>query len=212
MTEFDVKYITRLIEAKLIQSPCLEIGVGFEEWDNKKHLTASGIEYFGADMIKGPDVDYVIDFESDNSIIEKVFSGRRFNTVVAFSVLEHTFEPIKVMDNIISILNPGGICIIVAPSVWPIHNCPIDTYRFSPNFFEKYCQSRSLYLNREYFEFLRYGKVDLYKDPYDGYRYPACAKSAFHLKWSRVIHRLFNTSGRGVAFQSYIAMGVVIRK
>lgn len=209
----DVIYFKKILADGLIQPPCLELGVGYEsDFILKNVVKAAGIEYVGTDMVPGPAVDYVVNFEEDNNTVQKNLSrAGEYGSVLVLNVLEHTFEPIKVLDNVFEVLRPGGICVIVTPAVWPLHSFPYDCCRLLPNFYEEYCKRRSLELLENYFEYVGKGKVRGDDAP-EGYKFPEPGRSKAQLLKSRIVHKVFDTSARTMFFPSHIAIGVVIRK
>ena len=213
MTEDDVKFVSKIMRLGLVQSPCLELGCGYKEGVALKDLLIkAGIEHVGSDMIGGPKVDYVVNFENNDITIERSFPGRPcFGTALALNVLEHTFEPIKVLDNVLSILRPGGSCVIVTPAVWPIHDYPKDCCRLLPNFYQEYCKSRKLRLLGDCFEYVGKGKISEFCEK-GNLRFPPPSTSKFSEMKSRIIHKLFNTTGKQALFPSHVAIGCVIEK
>lgn len=217
MVPEDVLYVKRAIEAGLIQSPCLELGVGLEGANNKKHILSAGIKYYGTDMISGEDVDFVVDFEDDNDVFRRQFGEvGQFSSIIIMNVLEHTFDPIRVLDNLFTILKPGGYCINVTPTVWPLHDYPYDCWRINPNFYEQYCKRRGLKLLGDYFEYVGKGSVKgnttTNKDGSLSYAYPKPSPSESKHWRSRVVHKVFDTTGRMMFFPSHIATAAVIQK
>ena len=213
MTPADVDYIKQLLALDIIKSPCLELGVGYGGEINKNLISKRGIEYYGTDIIEAKNVDFVVDFEATAELIKQAFIiPSSFETILCLNVLEHTFNPIKILDNIFSILNPGGTCVIITPTVWPLHSYPKDFWRINPDFYEEYCQRNNYLLLEDYFEYIGQGKIhNLYKNP-DGYSLPSPENNNVRKLISRIIHKLFNTYGRGMFFPSNIATGVVIQK
>lgn len=211
MVEADVDFIRRCLSAHVIQSPCLELGVGYGGPNNKRLVQDAGIEYVGTDLVANEFVDVCVNFEDPIEQIEAALGHARYGSVLALNVLEHTFDPIRVLDNIINVLRPSGTCVIVTPTVWPLHEYPFDCWRINPNFYEQYCQRRSLVLLDEYFEYVGMQKVKDTADINGSYVLPAPTRSKFKMLRSRVIHKLFNTVGRGMMFPSCVATGVVIR-
>lgn len=207
MNQDDLDFLARCLKKGLINSPCLEVGV-CEDHNTKALLEGQGIKYFGADLKAGPDVDFQVDIEQPLEIVRDVFKGKTFKTALALNLLEHTFEPIKILDNIFGLLEPEGICVITTPVVWPLHDYPVDCWRINPNFYEQYCERRSLRLFYDTFEYLKYGPV---RNGDDRYTLPAPARGWKNL-YSRGVHKLFNTCGRGMIFPSHISLGVAIGK
>jgi SAM-dependent methyltransferase len=211
MIENDVKYIKKLLESRLLYSPCLELGTGYEGETNRNLLQSAGLSYFGTDIVSGNNVDYVVDFE-DSTQVGIQFNSIQFNSILVLNVLEHTFDPIRVLDNVFSILAPNGTCVIITPTVWPLHDYPFDCWRINPNFYEQYCKRRGLNLLYEYFEYIGFNNVKESLDASRAYCLPKPAKSKFQLMKSKVTHKLFNTFGRGMFFPSHVATGCIIRK
>jgi SAM-dependent methyltransferase len=212
MVEEDVAFIRRCLAAKVIQSPCLELGVGYCGHNNKQLIQNAGIEYLGTDLVASEAVDVCVNFEDSSVSVEAALGRARYGSVLVLNVLEHTFDPIRVLDNVFNVLRPCGTCIIVTPTIWPLHDFPFDCWRINPNFYEEYCKRRSLVLLEEYFEYIGRHKVKASVDSSGTYVLPAPSLSKIKMFRSRVIHKLFNTVGRGMMFPSYVATGVVIRK
>lgn len=212
MVDNDIAYLQACIDAGLVQSPCLELGIGYEGPNNKERLEQAGIVYLGSDLQSGKSVDYVVDFEGTSEEVQKNVDYTEFGSVLVLNVLEHTFDPIKVLDNVFHILRASGTCIVITPTVWPIHNYPIDCWRINPNFYEEYCQRRSIILSEELFEYVGVHHVRTNMDPNGTYVLPSPSQSKLKNARSRFIHKLFNTFGRGMFFPSHVATGVVMRK
>src|SRR5437899_3243406 len=128
MTGSDIEYINFVINKGLIYSPCLEVGAGLEGFSAEAIITSHGISYHSTD-IKGS-VSLTTDFE--RSDVAQLFNGDQFGTVMILNVLEHVFDPIRVLDNAVSLVRSGGTCVVIAPSVWPLHYFPLDCWRINP--------------------------------------------------------------------------------
>ena len=59
------------------------------------------------------------------------FKDDSFDTVFNIDVLEHVFEPIKMFQEIIRVLNPGGHAIVVMPQTCGLHESPHHYYNFT---------------------------------------------------------------------------------
>lgn len=55
----------------------------------------------------------------------------RFDIVLADQVLEHVDDPISALENMRSMLNPGGHVVIATPFLFRVHNRPDDLYRWT---------------------------------------------------------------------------------
>ena len=211
MTPDDLTWIEGLLAKGVIEGPVLELGTGYGGRLAKGAIIASGLLHYGTDMEAMAGVDFVADFDRKEDM--RAFEGTApFGSVLILNVLEHTFEPIKILDNAVTLLKPGGKLIVLTPSIWPLHNFPMDTWRILPNWYEEYAHRRNLKLDTRYFDYVGLGPVHSIRDAKGSYRYPPpCRSGARHL-WSRIIHKLFNTCGRNMIHPSYVAIGAVLEK
>jgi len=115
-----------------IKGPILE--VGSKNYGNTQDLRSlfENVDYIGIDMEYGNKVDVVLDLTEDFEFIEKKLEGRRFRTIVCFSVLEHCSNPFKMCNNIERLLRDNGLVFISVPFSWRIHGYPNDYWRFTP--------------------------------------------------------------------------------
>lgn len=62
---------------------------------------------------------------------------KQFGLIVSHAMIEHLFDPVQHVRDLISLLEPGGNLILhsVLPGFF-YHRVPIDCYRFYPDFFE----------------------------------------------------------------------------
>jgi SAM-dependent methyltransferase len=205
MIEGDREYLHALIRRGLLTGPLLEVGAGIPEHSARAMVESAGIEYVGTD-IEGR-VDVLVDL-SDDQAVRAAFAGRPlFGSAIVFNVLEHTFDPIRVLDNVFSLLSPGGVCVALTPSVWPIHSYPIDCWRILPDFYVEYARRNGHEVLRDTFVYVGHGPV-----PPRAASLPAPGRSRVHRLYSRVVHRLFNTSARGMLMPSHVATAVALRK
>lgn len=54
------------------------------------------------------------------------------NTVISFSVLEHLYNPQKLLNEAFRILVSGGSFMIQIPWQWHVHEAPYDYFRYTP--------------------------------------------------------------------------------
>ncbi len=210
MTGKDLEYVKRLMDNKIIVGPVLELGAGYGGQTCKDVIVEAGIKYFATDIAPSAGVDFVADFENED--IRLFFPPSvKFNCILVLNVLEHAFDPIRVLDNIKELLNDTGLLVIITPVIWTLHYYPADCSRLMPNWYERYAETRGMVIIREWFEYLGYGGVDRYLDPKGNHRYPLPTSSVFKYWRSRIVQRLFDTYGRGMAFPNHLAIGVVMR-
>ena len=211
MTHDDLKWVKRLLDERKLQEPILELGVGYSGETCRELFEEKGLRYYGTDLEKTPSVDVAANFEKSEDM--EAFSALApFGTVLVLNVLEHTFEPIRVLDNAVSLLRPGGCCAVLTPSVWPLHNYPMDTWRILPNLYEEYARRRGMELDRNHFDFIGKGPVETFRGSSGNYNYPPPCGKPVRLLWSRIIHKVLNTCGKGMFFPSHIAVGALLKK
>jgi len=209
MTDPDRDYLRRLIKGGQITSPCLELGAQYADLTMRADIVAHGIAYVGTDIVEGPNVDVVADFGDLPAVVQSLFTRYApFGSVVIANVLEHTFDPIQVLDNALSLLRPGGSCITVTPVVWPLHGFPQDYWRINPNFYCRYASERGVKFLEQHFEYIGLGPIPVRHDV----ALPTPAAGRFQFWKSKIVHRAFNTFGRGMMFPSYVAIGAVFQK
>jgi SAM-dependent methyltransferase len=59
------------------------------------------------------------------------FADGYFDSVICTQVLEHVPEPERVLRETARVLRPGGVLILTAPMVWPLHEEPYDFFRYT---------------------------------------------------------------------------------
>jgi hypothetical protein len=209
MTGADLAYIEGLLAQGLIDSPVLELGGGYGGETCRAAIERWGKKYFATDLFPGHGVDLVANFETGEGI-ERIAAAGPFGTVLVLNVIEHTFDPISVMDRVLSLVIPGGTVVCVTPAVWPIHDHPIDTCRLLPDWYRCFAATRGVILDRDSFRYVGVGRVDSFAAGNGQHALPppAAGRSAYRV-YSRAVHKLFNTFGRGMLQPSHIAIGAV---
>ena len=81
-------------------------------------------EYTGADITPGPNVDVLVDSPEWKEL-------RNIDVVISGQTLEHVADIPKFINDIFSILAPGGLLCLIAPSAGPAHSFPIWVGHFS---------------------------------------------------------------------------------
>ncbi len=117
---------------KAIKGPILE--VGSRDYGNTPDFRSlfPGCDYTGVDREAGKGVDMVLDFTDGFEKIDRALSGRRFNAIICFSVLEHCRDPFRMCDNMERLLLPEGLALISVPFSFEVHGYPSDYWRFTP--------------------------------------------------------------------------------
>jgi SAM-dependent methyltransferase len=210
MTGDDLVYISEISEASFFRGPVLELGGGYGGLTCRQIVESKGLSYHATDLTAAPGVDFVANFESGEGL-DIVIAAGPFSTVLVLNVLEHTFAPIAVLDNALQVLNKAGALVVLTPAVWPLHNFPIDCCRLMPDWYRRYALTRRLCLLENTFQYVGYGRVDAFRkaDGQDQFPVPGFRKP-MHRCYSRAIHKLFNTFGRGMAQPSHVAIACVL--
>jgi hypothetical protein len=105
----------------------LEVGSRARSGIVRKGITPHNWTYTGLDVMAGDNVDVV----GDAHDLSSIFSPKKFDAVVAFSVLEHLLMPWKFVVELNKILNIGSIGLFTTHQAWPLHDAPWDFWRFS---------------------------------------------------------------------------------
>ena len=210
MTGSDLEYVRNLLSKGLIEGPVLELGGGYGGMSCREIVQASGLTYQSTDIVAGSGVDIVADFEAGD--FGRSFEHHEYGCVLVLNVLEHVFEPIKVLDNAISLLRHHGKAVTITPCMWPTHSYPIDCQRLLPDWFISYGDRRQeVQLLDSVFEFVGYGPISAFVRGSD-VQLPSPSRTIVAQRYSRLVHRLFNTSGRGQWAASYVAVGAVFAR
>ena len=209
MTPNDEKYIQLLIADKVLKSPCLELGAAYGGRTCREMITADDLIYYSTDIQDGS--DFVVNFEDNHQM--KVFDKvGPFGSILVLNILEHTYNPIKILDNFLTILDPNGVLVVITPTFWQLHNYPIDTWRINPNFYEQYAKKNHLEIIEKYFQYPGFGLIKEHVDEVGNYVYPRPTSSFIYDFYSRFVHKVFNTFGRGMSCPSQFATGVVFKR
>ena len=208
MTESDRLFLEKLVREKQITSPVLELGSGHPEHSARKIIVDAGLHFVGTDLFPRSGVDFVANFECVDEL--KVFEGvAPFGTVLVLNVLEHTFDPVCVLDNALSLVRRGGKLVVITPVVWTLHSFPIDTCRLNPDWYKEYAKRRGLVLDYATFVYLGHGRVEEFNDRNGAYALPPPTGSHLKYWYSKLVHKALNTFGRGMMFPSHVAIGAV---
>jgi SAM-dependent methyltransferase len=78
-----------------------------------------------ADINKTKKVDIVCD------AMELPFKKSRFDGIVCINSLYYCSDPFKAINEIYDVIKKNGKLILITPFIYPIHDAPIDKYRFT---------------------------------------------------------------------------------
>ena len=122
----------------------LEVGSYDVNGTCRGFIASKGLDYLGVDIQAGPGVDLVCDMGAEPAAVQAAIGAKKFDLIVCMNVLEHTYEPIRVLDNMRRLMAPGGHLVVVTPLVWDLHNWPADYYRLNPDFYRRYASTSGL--------------------------------------------------------------------
>ncbi len=209
MVGADQAWIAGLLKKGAFAGPVLELGTGYGGETSRGVVEAAGLRYLGTDMAAGPGVDIAANFERADDMAALAAAGP-FGAVLILNVLEHTFEPIRILDNARTLLKPGGALVVLTPAVWPLHSYPIDTWRILPDFYREYANRKGMQLLQEGFAFIGFGPVEAFCDATGAPSFPPPANGAWKMLLGRAVHKAFNTFGRAMFQPSHVAVGAVL--
>jgi hypothetical protein len=110
----------------------LEIGSRARSGITRRDLLPAAWHYTGLDVLEGPNVDVA----GDAHELSRIFPSRKFDAVMALSVLEHLIMPWKFIIELNKVMSSGAIGLFITPQAWPMHDEPWDFFRFSKHAFQ----------------------------------------------------------------------------
>lgn len=105
---------------------CLDVGSLNVNGTFRPLATAKGWTYTGIDIREGDGVDLVV------APYAWPFDDGAFDVVLSGSTLEHVERPWLWMKEAARVLRPGGLLALHTHWSFPLHNYPIDTFRYMP--------------------------------------------------------------------------------
>lgn len=105
----------------------LEVGSQYINGTARTVFQHRATEYIGIDREAGDCVNLIMDAEK----LTEHFHREHFDTVICCEMLEHSIRPWLVVEQMKSVLKPGGLLWISTPTYgFPLHRFPLDCYRF----------------------------------------------------------------------------------
>lgn len=144
LDRFNLDYVEMMLPRLEGVKTVLDVGALDVNGTPKPIILSRGLSYTGCDMTEGKGVDVVVDMTADFPTVDAAFGGRRFDLVMSLNTIEHIFEPLKALDNMLALARQGGYLLVVAPSVWEPHAWPYDYHRMLPDFFTRYAETRRI--------------------------------------------------------------------
>lgn len=212
MTPADLAYFRYALDHRAIRGEVLEIGG--RSWQNDGNLSRvaqdAGLHWQAADIEPGEGIDLCFDILDDRTVRS---IGKRWDTVLLFNLLEHVYDPVAALQNSLSLLKRGGHCVIVTPTVWQLHDFPADYWRPMPDFYIRFAIENQLTLRLDLFVWIVASKLIPVESLNEGSQKQMPSKVVLRgarQRYSDLVHRLFNTSGRETFFP-YSALGVAFQ-
>ena len=111
----------------LPHGPLLDIGCGSMPY---KTIFKSSKPYHGLEIDQPRNRENpLVDFFYDGFLLP--FADQSYSVVFASQVLEHSFEPELFLTECCRVLKPGGALLLTIPFMWPEHEQPWDSQRFT---------------------------------------------------------------------------------
>jgi hypothetical protein len=108
----------------------VEVGSGEFNGSYRDIFPTERYRYIGCDRAAAPGVDIVLD-----DPYRLPFAAAEADVVVSGQMLEHCEFFWLAFAEMLRILKPDGYLFLIVPSAGPIHNFPVDCYRFYPDSF-----------------------------------------------------------------------------
>lgn len=128
MIDLVLTFLKEFIKEKQPTGKVIDIGGRDVETGNPKSIfTDAGMEYTSLDLIKGNNVDIVMDAED----IQKNMEPEQYDVVCCLETLEHVKRPWIIIENCRYLLKKGGWLVLTAPGInHQKHEWPGDYYRY----------------------------------------------------------------------------------
>lgn len=108
--------------ADSITGRCLEFGE-----PRYKSYFPKATKYEITDVVPRPGVDYICDIHEPQGLPKNYFDA-----VICTQVFEHLAYPEKAAKSLFEVMAPGGVLLLTAPFINPVHYVPTDFRRFTP--------------------------------------------------------------------------------
>jgi SAM-dependent methyltransferase len=197
-------YVRSMLARGLVGSPCLELGAGLDNHNLRSELEARGVDWYGSDVQGDGGRVVPLDFDSDGP---SDLDGRKFASVLCLNVIEHTFDPVRVMDRALSLVTPGGTLMVVTPTIWELHYFPLDCWRMNPGFLREYAKRRAMEMVPDTFQW-----VTPRFEPVTGDQPHLPRNRGLRLIGEKIGVRAMHTLGLGPMRTACLSIGAVLRK
>jgi SAM-dependent methyltransferase len=133
MRENILEFVRIVAETVQVLDPIVEIGSLQVEgviYSADLRPLFPGKSYIGCDARLGPGVDRV------ENVHQLSFPDNSVGAVLMLETLEHVENPLLAMAEIFRVLKPEGLIVISSVMDYPVHECPADYWRFTPQGFD----------------------------------------------------------------------------
>ncbi len=124
------QFVQLAAEVLDLRGPCYEFG-SYQETasaaDSDLRCLFPGTEFVGCDLRPGPGVDRLED------LTRLRLPDQVARTVLCLDTLEHVWDPVRAVAEMIRVLAPGGAVVLSVPMDFPIHAFPDDYWRLTPS-------------------------------------------------------------------------------
>ena len=111
----------------LPDGPLLDIGCGSMPY---RDIFKSASPYHGLEIDQPRNRDNpLVDFFYDGVTLP--FHDQSYSVIFSSQVLEHSFKPEQLLSECRRVLKPGGTLLLTIPFMWPEHEQPWDSQRFT---------------------------------------------------------------------------------
>jgi len=115
----------------LLSGRLLDYGCGRMPYKSYILENCGVTEYVGLDIATALDYGGVRpDIIWDGDMLP--FADGFFDVVFATEVLEHIHDPGRALREVHRVLKKNGLLFFTVPYVWPLHEAPVDYYRYTP--------------------------------------------------------------------------------
>jgi SAM-dependent methyltransferase len=128
-----LEFARDVAEGFTLSEPLVEIGAraaeGQEDVADLRSIFKAE-KHIGCDIQEGPGVDQIED------VHHLSFEDGSVGTIICLETLEHVADPLRAVQEMHRVLQPGGLLAISSLMFFPIHAHPWDYWRFTPEGFE----------------------------------------------------------------------------
>ena len=119
------KLLKNGVEKYLLEQKATILDLGCGRKPYQPFFLGRSALYLGVDIAPSESTDILCDCE------KLPFRGSYFSACSCLQVLEHTDDPMAVIDEIFRVLKPNGSLFLSTHGNWPVHGSPYDYWRWT---------------------------------------------------------------------------------